>query len=143
MVVFELLGASVCIALLKIYNDAQVNLVLSEYINVDKATDISIGILLSVVLAFAIGAIVQFGGRLVFTFDIHKKPTWLKSLFSGVSLAAITYFILIKGINSIQFIGDDFVDTVKANTLAVIAISLIMWTIIIMDCSGNTQRQPL
>ena len=130
LVVFELLGASVCIALLKIYYDAGVNLALSEYINVNKATDISIGILLSVVLAFAIGAIVQYGGRLVFTFDIHNKPTWFKAIFGGVSLSAITYFILIKGINSIQFIDDDFVNIIKSNTVVVIGLSLIVWTII-------------
>ncbi|RRO24327.1 inorganic phosphate transporter [Flavobacteriaceae bacterium 14752] len=129
-VVFELLGASVCIAALKIYYDPTSQMTLSQYINVDKATDITLGILLSVLIAFVVGAVVQFISRLVFTFEYLKKPTWLKALFGGVSLSAITYFILIKGINSIQFIGENFIDLVKSNTLIIIVLSLLSWTII-------------
>ena len=128
LVVFELLGASVCLALLKMNTDAGVDMLLSEYINVDKATDISIGILLSVVLAFIIGAIIQYISRLIFTFDYQQKPTWFKALFGGVSLAAITYFILIKGLNSIQFIEDDFVDVIKSNSLIIIISSVVIWS---------------
>ncbi len=130
LVVFELLGASVCLALLKMNTDAEVDMVLSQYINVDKATDISIGILLSVVLAFVIGAIIQYISRLVFTFEYNKKPVWFQALFGGISLSAITYFILIKGINTIQFIDDNFVDYVKDNALIIILISLVIWTIL-------------
>jgi len=129
-VVFELLGASVCVALLKIYNETSNQTVLSEYINIEKASDISIGILLSVFIAFIIGAVVQYISRLIFTFDYFKKPTWLKALFGGVSLSAITYFILIKGINSIEFIDANFIDFVKSNTLVIILSSLLLWTII-------------
>ena len=128
LVVFELLGAAVCLALLKMNAGTGVDMVLSQYINVDKASDISLGILLSVVLAFVVGAIIQYISRLIFTFDYQQKPTWFKALFGGVSLAAITYFILIKGINSIQFIDDDFVNIVRANTLLIIMSSIILWS---------------
>ena len=120
LVVFELLGAAVCLALLKINTNAEVDLLLSEYINFSKATDISLGILLSVFLAFVVGAIVQYISRLVFTFEYDQKPTWLKVLFGGVSLSSITYFILIKGVNSIDLIDDNFVDVVKRNTIIII-----------------------
>lgn len=129
-VVFELLGASVCIAALKIYNDPNSHIALSEYINVEKASDISIGILLSVLVAFVVGAVVQYISRLIFSFEYYKQPNWLKAMFGGVSLSAITYFILIKGINSIQFIDDNFIDLVKSNTLLIIVFSLLSWTVI-------------
>lgn len=129
-VVFELLGASVCIAALKIYYDPASQFALSEYINVDKASDISLGILLSVLIAFVVGAVVQYVSRLIFSFEFYNQPTWLKALFGGVSLSAITYFILIKGINSIQFIDDNFISLVKSNTLWIILFSLLLWTII-------------
>lgn len=128
LVIFELLGASVCLALLKINYNTEVDFLLSEYINFSKATDISLGILLSVVLAFVVGAVVQYISRLVFTFEYYQKPTWFKALFGGVSLSAITYFILIKGVNSIQFLDDDFVDVVKSNSIPIILISLVIWS---------------
>ncbi|MGX1024388.1 anion permease [Psychroflexus sp. MBR-150] len=130
LVVFELLGASVCLALLKINSRSEVDKVLSEYINVGKATDITLGILLSVVLAFVVGAIIQYISRLIFTFEFKQKPIWLKALFGGVSFSAITYFILIKGINTIQFIDDDFVNIVKSNARVIILFSLLIWTIL-------------
>lgn len=129
-VVFELLGASVCIAALKIYYDPASEIALSEYINVDKASDISIGILMSVLIAFVVGAIIQYISRLIFSFEYYKQPIWLKALFGGISLSAITYFILIKGINSIQFIDDNFITLVKSNTLLIIVFSLLTWTVV-------------
>ncbi|GAL70546.1 inorganic phosphate transporter [Jejuia pallidilutea] len=53
-IVFELLGASVCIAILKITseNNGQTILNLGNYINNEKAIEIILGILLSVVCCF-------------------------------------------------------------------------------------------
>ena len=66
-IVFELLGAAVAIALIKINaNDAQTFADLGHYINSDRALLIIAGILMSVVIAFSIGAIVQYISRLVF-----------------------------------------------------------------------------
>ena len=60
-IVFELLGASVCLAIIKITSDnSQSILDLGNYINNEKAIEIILGILLSVVVAFSIGAIIQF-----------------------------------------------------------------------------------
>lgn len=129
-VVFELLGAAVCIALLKMYYEPGQSIALSEYINVSKAAEISFSILISVVIAFVIGAIFQYISRIIFTFEYEQKPLWSKALFGGISLSAITYFILIKGINTIQFIGDDFTAMVKSNTLFIIISSFLAWTLI-------------
>src|SRR5690606_28673647 len=68
-IVFELLGASVAVALIKISaNDAETFTNLGKYINSEQALLIISGILMSVVIAFSVGALVQYVSRLVFTF---------------------------------------------------------------------------
>src|SRR5210317_1663535 len=58
-IVFELLGAAVAMALIKIGADNGSFTEVLKYINTEKATEIILGILLSVVVAFSVGAIVQ------------------------------------------------------------------------------------
>jgi len=73
-IVFELLGAAVCISLLKISaNDAQSFSDLWNYINYETAAKIIFGILLSVVVAFSVGAIVQFTSRLIYSLILRKE----------------------------------------------------------------------
>ena len=66
-IVFELLGAAVCVALIKIYHQEDGFDQLYNYINTSKASEIIIGILLSVAVAFSAGAIVQYFARLAFS----------------------------------------------------------------------------
>lgn len=81
-IVFELLGAAVCISLLKISaNDSQSISDIWSYINHEKATEIINGILLSVVVAFSVGALVQFVSRLIYTFNFEKKSYLYKRSF--------------------------------------------------------------
>ena len=58
-IVFELLGAAVAISLIKLFSSGEELVEFSKYINVAKATEIILGILLSVFVAFSIGAVVQ------------------------------------------------------------------------------------
>ena len=84
-IVFELLGAAVAMALLKIYTgDANEQLI--AFINVAKATQIVLGIFLSIVFAFSIGAIVQYISRLFLSFHFQEKPKWMSALFGGMAL---------------------------------------------------------
>ncbi|HSP41210.1 MAG TPA: inorganic phosphate transporter [Gillisia sp.] len=71
-IVFELLGAAVCVSLLKIYYSSGDYSTIYEYINTAKATQIILGILLSVGIAFTVGAVVQYFSRLIFTFQYEK-----------------------------------------------------------------------
>ncbi len=98
-IVFNLLGAAVCIALLKIGADStQQYTDLFEYINTSKAKQIIGGILLSVIVAFSVGAIVQYVSRVLLSFHFEKKAVWVGALFGGIALTALIYFILMKGI---------------------------------------------
>jgi len=107
-IVFELLGASVAMALIKIGMDNGSFGDVVNYINTSKATQIIGGILLSVFVAFSIGAIVQWISRLLLSYNFDSKPTWVGALFGGVALTALTYFILMKGIKGTSYAKQSF-----------------------------------
>ena len=111
-IVFELLGASVAVALIKIYSSdsGQTITDLTNYINNSKAIEIILGILLSVVVAFTIGALVQYVSRILLSFKFEEKPSYYAALFSGIALTAITYFIFFKGLKNSPF-ADSIVGT--------------------------------
>src|SRR5699024_11277776 len=80
-IVFELLGAAVCIALIKIYSHGIDTYALMDYLHTSKVFEIIIGILLSVVIAFTLGAIVQYLSRLVFSFQFERKVKYIGAVF--------------------------------------------------------------
>jgi phosphate/sulfate permease len=129
-VVFELLGAAVVISLLKLYETDEGFASLGQFINVQKASEISLGILISVFLAFIVGALVQFVSRLIFSFDYQRKLKYIGGLYGGISLSAITYFILLKGTNSITFLNQNIVEQVLENKIWILSISFLFWTLI-------------
>ena len=128
-IVFELLGAAVVISLIKISeSDSQTFSDLATYINTAKATQIIVGILLSVVIAFTIGAFIQYISRMLLSFKFEDKASWVAALFGGIAATAITYFIFIKGLNGTSFISMDFKEFVSANTTVIVGISFVVWT---------------
>jgi len=74
--------------------------------------------------------VVQFVSRLIFTFDYHRKLKYIGALYGGVSLSAITYFILLKGTNSITFLDQNVIEQVLENKLWIIGFSFVFWTVI-------------
>lgn len=103
-IVFELLGAAVTIALLKITSSDTLALTdIWNYINHEKAKQIILGIVLSVLIAFTVGAIVQYFSRVLYSFNFHKRPSYISALFGGFALTSITYFIVIKGLQGTPF----------------------------------------
>ena len=107
-IVFNLLGAAVAMSLIKIFADNGSISEVVNYINTEKAIQIISGILLSVFVAFSVGAIVQWISRLLLSYNFEKKATWAGALFGGVALSAITYFILMKGIKGTPYAGESF-----------------------------------
>lgn len=129
-IIFSLLGASVFLALTKIYFADGDFSTLESYINTKKASEIVYSILLSVILSFALGSLVQYISRLLFTFHIEKRYKYLGAIFGGLALTAISFFILIKGLKSVTFISDDAKDFIKGNQLLIIGYCFIFWTIV-------------
>ncbi len=128
-IVFELFGAAVAMSIIKINTDPNA-LPFGEYINTQKALMIIMGILLSVIIAFSIGAIVQWISRILFSFNFNRRLKYFGSLFGGISLTAITYFMLVKGVKDAPFMTHEFKTWINENTLLVFLVSLVAWTIL-------------
>ena len=128
-IVFELLGAAVIMALIKIgMDDAQSVSDVGTYINKDKAVIIVTGILLSVFIAFTVGAVVQWLSRLVFTFQYEKKIQSVGFLFAAACLTAISYFIFFKGLKGTPYYGD-IKDVLATYNIAIIAGLFVLWSV--------------
>ena len=136
-IVFELLGAAVAMALIKIGADSGSFSDLVIYINTSKATQIIFGILLSVFVAFSIGAIVQWVSRILLSYDFENKATWVSAIFGGLAITAISYFILMKGIKGTPYakLSFDIIDglTIKefleTKVTSIIVVSSVFWSL--------------
>ena len=129
-IVFELLGAAVAMALIKISNaDGETISNLGKYINSEKALLIISGILLSVFIAFSIGALVQFLSRLLYSFHFEKRKSYVNALFGGFAITAITYFIFVKGMKGTPFYGD-VKHLIEGSTFQIIVYGFIGWTLL-------------
>jgi len=129
-IVFELLGAAVAMAFIKIsLNSNETATAIWKYINYEKATIIIFGILLSVVVAFTVGAIVQFFSRIIYSFNLEDKKNYINALFGGFALTSITYFIFVKGLGGTPFYGN-IKHFIVANTYQIMIGSFIFWTLI-------------
>jgi phosphate/sulfate permease len=137
-IVFELLGAAVVMAAVKIINGGGTLVELSNYINTEKASQIILGILLSIFIAFTIGAFSQWISRLIYSYQYDKKSASLNALFGGLALVSIFNFILIKGIKSTPYADLKFEflsgltinGFIENNTLLVNLLSFVFWYLI-------------
>ncbi|MBO0331080.1 inorganic phosphate transporter [[Muricauda] lutisoli] len=127
-IVFELLGASVAISLIKIADTQGGFSDLATYINTDKAAEIIFGILLSVFIAFSIGALVQFVSRTLISFKFQNRSKWVESVFGGLAITAIVYFILVKGLKSAALFDGVLSEFVATQPLAFLAGNFVFWT---------------
>lgn len=129
-IVFELLGAAVAVTLIKISGTGGGIALLGDYINTEKATEIILGILLSVAIAFTIGALVQFFSRILISFRYKEEPKWIESVFGGLAITAIVYFILVKGLKSAAIFDGSFITFVASQPELFILINALFWTVI-------------
>ena len=126
-IVFNLLGAAVVMSLIKISaSETQTMADLASYINTEKAIEIISGILLSVVIAFSVGALVQWVSRLIFTFNYEGRIKRFGIVFGGVALTAITYFIFLKGLKGTPYYSE-MKDVVDGNEIYIILGSFVFW----------------
>ena len=136
-IVFGLLGAAVGIAWFKIQTDPNADPLLANYINSEKALQIIFGILLSVVVAFTVGAIIQWLSRLLFSFNYSIRFKYLGAIWGGIAITSITYFILIKGLKGSPYASHVMADGAtlyswaQSNVLQIVAVSFLIWTVIL------------
>ena len=129
-IVFELLGAAVAMALIKIaVSDSETIANLSQYINTEKAVLIISGIFLSVIVSFSIGALVQYLSRLFLTFNFEQKPKIYGALFSGIALSSISYFIFMKGLKGTAYYKE-IEGALAGNEVSIILGLFAFWTVL-------------
>jgi phosphate/sulfate permease len=128
-IVFELLGAAVAISLIKISNNGESLSEVGKYINTATALLIISGILLSVFVAFTVGALVQFLSRLLYSFQFEKRRNYINAIFGGFAITAITYFIFVKGMKGTPFYGD-VKHLIEGRTFEIVIYGFVFWTIL-------------
>jgi len=141
--VFELLGAALVTGLLLTFDNGFGFEKWSEIINYSSAITIISGIFLSVFLSFALGSIVQHVARIIFTFKLKKSLRKYGAIFSGVAITAIVYFLLIKGAKGSSFISESQIKWISANTIVIVLISMVFWSIIIQVLMWWKKINPL
>lgn len=133
--VFELLGGTFALSLLKIGNgavDAVTGelLTLADLINSDKALTVILAIFLSVAIAFVFGTLVQWISRLCFTFAYNKNARIKTAIFGGIAITSIIYFLLIKGLKGSTIMTPEVTAWVDANTWSIVGVCLAGFTVL-------------
>lgn len=142
-IVFNLLGAAVIMSLIKIgTSDTQTFSDLGNYINTKKALQIIRGIVMSVFIAFSVGAIVQWVSRFIFTFQTEKKIKNFGAIFGAVALTAITYFIFLKGLKGTPYYKD-LKGSIEGNEIYIIGASFMLWLIVSYVFQAITKKTIL
>ncbi len=131
--VFELLGASFAVAMVKIIGGGVTDLQVFDMLNTTKALEVIIGIFTSVAIAFVFGTLVQFIARLVFSFEYRSRLRWKIGIFGGVACTAIVYFMLLKGIKDLTFMTPELKAWINQNTWLILGCCLVGFTLI-MQC---------
>ena len=130
-IVFELVGASVAVSLIKILRVNGSLGGLSTYLNTGKILMIIAGILLSVAISFVVGSVVQLFTRLLFTFDFSRRLKRYGAVWGGAALSSIVYFILIKGAKGASFMSPENLQWIKTHTSAIFLASFLLAALIL------------
>ncbi len=128
--VFELLGGTFVLALIKIAGDSTGQLGFAELLNTEKALSVIMAIFLSVAVALFFGILVQYISRLIFTFNYKNKLKYSIGLFGGIAVTSIIYFMLIKGVKDSSFMTPENKQWVHDNTLMLVSVSFVFFTIL-------------
>ena len=138
--IFELLGAAFAISFVKVMSagDGGVSEALA-FINTASVLKILFSIVLSVVVAFIAGSLVQYLSRMLFTFDINAKLKLFGSIWGGFALAGLSYFLLVKGAKGASFLNEYQALYIKENALLIAGASMVFWTIVMQLLSWFTR----
>ncbi|MEN8156584.1 MAG: inorganic phosphate transporter [Bacteroidota bacterium] len=129
-IVFEILGASVAVAIYKITRDDTAAHSMGTFINTESSVMIIVGIFLSVVIAFTIGMIIMWIVRLAFSFNLKKSYRYWTGIWGGFAITAILFFLLIKGAKGSTLVSPEMLTYIKANTTRILLISFFGWTLL-------------
>ncbi|XCI75278.1 MAG: inorganic phosphate transporter [Flavobacteriales bacterium] len=143
-VVFCLLGATFGIALVKIASPLSQEPLhyLGRYIKAGRALTIISGIFLSILISFVTGAWIHYFIRWAFSFDYVKRLRHVGTVWAGISLSSMTYFLIVKGLYStlkgltpeqitgFAWVVKDFLNWVDQNFYFFLFLLFLMWTLV-------------
>lgn len=141
--VFELLGGTFILPILKIIGDETGLLSLGDMMNTEKALSVIMGIFLSVAIAFIAGTLVQYISRIIFSFNYKKHLSWTIGIFGGISVTSLSYFVLIKGLKSAPFMSAESLAWIDQNTTLLVAGCFVFFTLLMQIlhwCKVNVFR---
>ncbi len=128
--VFELLGGTFVLAIVKLAQADPGTLSLADLVNAEKALSVIIAIFVSVAIAFTFGVLVQYLTRLLFSFNFTRHLKYKIGIFGGVCATAIVYFMLIKGVKDLTFMTPDNKAWVNEHTWTIIGCSFAFFTVL-------------
>jgi phosphate/sulfate permease len=153
-IVFEMLGASLAVSFIKtLHDNSPLNYLFNHnqpeegiigFMNWEKAGEIVSGILLSVVIAFTIGALVQYFSRILFSFHYEKRLKYIGAVWAGASITAMLFFLMYKGLGAMvsgvapedmQFYQVWFAESrtfLQANLLLSILVTLLLCSLLML-----------
>lgn len=105
--IFELLGSAFMVSTFKVIKNGEplnflinINNPEKSYLNWIKINEIILSIFLSILIAFIIGAIVQYFSRVLFTFNYPKQIKIIGVIWSAVAITCMSYYLIYKGLKS-------------------------------------------
>lgn len=122
-IIFELLGGAVAMACYKVWVNGAPLTELGMYINSGKALVMIMAILISVIIAFFSGLVVQYVLRVVFSFKYQNVYRWLGGVFGGAAITSILYFLVMKGAKGASFMQPEWIAWINDNTSMIILTS--------------------
>jgi phosphate/sulfate permease len=127
--IFGLLGGGVAVSILKILGGDGNLSNLYLYINTARVLTFASAIIISIVLSFVFGSLIQYISRIIFTFNFEQTFRRWGGLWSAFAITSILYFIMMKGINGASFITPEVAEWIKQNTWSILGINIVFWTI--------------
>ncbi|MEI3012563.1 MAG: inorganic phosphate transporter [Sutterella seckii] len=120
-IVFELLGSAIAAALLQARRRRGVPHRSRRLHQQLQCLAIISGILISVVVAFVSGAVIQYIARLIFSFRFEDALTArVGGVYAGLAFTAIIYFLVMKGAKGASFMRPEWIDWINANTTVIL-----------------------
>lgn len=126
--VFELLGASFALAIIKTWGSPGTNF--SDYINSGQALGMITAIFISVGIAFVFGTLIMYITRLIFTFKYKLRLKFKIGVFGGLAVTAILYFMLFKGLKNLSFMTPEAREFIDSHIVIILLICFVVLSII-------------
>lgn len=114
--IFELLGSAVAVACYKVAHSSGLTFAdVSSFINSSKALAMISAILVSVVLSFAVGVVIMYISRVLFSFRYGKRMNRFGAVWCSFAMVGILYFAIFKGLKSSGLISAEVMQTLNDN----------------------------